>query len=275
MHRNALNRRLLVLMSLAGVLSTATLARAQQPPDDDAVVDPSEPDYVLVNLPTTLRLPARGGNFHLSHRFNENLRQDSFGDQASNLFGLDEGANIALEFRYGIVRRLQAVVQRTSVGRTIQFSAKYDAWHQRGSMPLSISGLVAVEGDDNFKEHYAPAVGAVVSRAIASRLAVYAVPVFVGNTATGGAARRNTGFVGMGVNARVLSTVYLLGEVSPRIGGFVIGDPEFALGLEKRVGLHTFGLTLANGAQSTFRQLSHGGVPRGLYLGFNLSRKFF
>jgi len=114
-----------------------------------------------------------------------------------------------------------------------------------------------------------------VSRTIANHLAVYAVPVFVANTATGGANRRNTGFIGMGVNARVLTTVYLVAEVSPRIGGFVIGDAEFALGLEKRVGGHTFGLTFANGAQSTFRQLAHGGVPRGLYLGFNLSRKFF
>ena len=275
MHRNARSQHFLVLISLVGVLIAATPARAQEPPDDDAVLDPAEPDYALINLPTTLRLPARAGNFHLSHRFNENLRQDSFGDQASNLFGLDEGANIALEFRYGVIRHLQVVVQRTSVGRTIQFSAKYDAWHQRGSMPLSISGLLSVEGDDNFREHYAPAVGAVVSRTFANRLAVYAVPVFVANTATGGAARRHTGFLGIGANVRVLSTVYLIGEVSPRIAGFVIGDPEFALGVEKRVGAHTFALTFANGAQTTFRQLSHGGVPQGLYLGFNLSRKFF
>lgn len=275
MHRNAPKWRLLVLISFAGVLLAATPTRAQEPPDDDAVVDQAEPNYVLVNLPTTLRLPARAGNFHLSHRFNENLRQESFGNQASNLFGLDEGANIALEFRYGVVRHLQAVVQRTSVGRTVQFSTKYDAWHQRGSMPLSISGLLSVEGDDNFREHYAPAVGAVVSRTLANRLALYAVPIFVANTATGGPARRNTGFVGIGVNARVLSTLYLVGEVSPRIAGFVIGDPEFALSVEKRVGGHTFALTFANGAQSTFRQLAHGGVPRGLYLGFNLSRKFF
>jgi len=274
MHRNALALRATGL-SLIGILLAVVPAHAQGQPHDDAAIDLAEPDFALVNLPTTLRLPARGGNFHLSHRFNENLRNDSFADQASSLFGLDQGANIGLEFRYGVVRHLQAIVQRTSVSRTIQFSAKYDAWHQGHSLPLSISGVVSVEGDNNFREHYAPAVGAVVSRTFAGRVAAYVAPVFVANTSTGDQSRRNTGFVGTGVNLRVLSTVYLVGEVSPRVGGLVIGDAAFSFAVEKRVGAHTFGLTLANGAATTYRQLSHGGVPQGLYLGFNLSRKFF
>src|SRR5262245_25216063 len=272
MHRNARTRTGLGLFFLLGILLTVAPAHAQEPPHDDKVLDPAEPDFVLVNLPTTLRLPARGANFHLSHRFNENLRQDSFGNQLSSLFGLDQGANIALEFRYGIVRSLQAAVLRTNLSRTIEFSAKYDTWHQRGSMPVSISALVSVEGDDNFREHYSPAVGAVISRTVAKRIAAYANPVFVANTSVGGALHRNTGFIGIGGSARVLSTTYLIGEISPRIAGLAIGDPAFALALEKRVGRHTFALTLANGAQSTFRQLSHGGVPHGLYLGFNLGR---
>jgi Membrane bound beta barrel domain (DUF5777) len=257
------------------VLAAAAPAHAQTIADDDAMLDVAEPDFTLVNLPTTLRLPVGGGNFHLSHHFNENLRQDSLADQASNLFGLDQGANIALEFRFGVMRHLQAVAQRTSLNRAIQFSAKYDAWHQHGSMPMSISGLAAVEGDNNFRRNYAPAFGVIVSRTIAERLALYATPVFVANTATGGPVRRNTGFVGVGANLRLRSTTYLIGEVSPRTGGLTIGDPEFALAIEKRVGGHVFSLTFANGAETTYRQLAHGGVPEGLYLGFNLSRKFF
>jgi len=274
MHRNVRIQLVTILVSLIGIVLPAAPARAQET-HDDATLDLAEPDFVLVNLPTTLRLPAHGGNFHLSHRFNENLRQDSFGDQARNLFGLDEGANIGLEFRYAIVRHLQLVVQRTSLSRTIQFSARYDAWHQRRSMPVSVSGLVSVEGDDNFGEHYAPAFGAVVSRTIADRVAIYGTPVFVANTSTGGASRRNTGFIGIGANVRVLPTVYLAAEAAPRIAGFAVGDAAFALAVEKRVGAHSFALTFANGAATTFRQLSHGGVPQGLYLGFNLSRKFF
>jgi len=278
MHRNARPWGIVALLSLVGSLVAVSPARAQESSQDDATLDVTEPDYALVNLPTTLRLPVRGSNFHLSHRFNENLRRDSFGDVVGNLFGLDEGANIALEFRYGVVRHLQAVVERTSLGRTIQFSAKYDALHQHSSdrsTPLSVSALVSVEGDDNFGGDYAPAVGVILSRTFAERLALYGMPVFVANTGTGGGVRRNTGFVGTGVSVRVLSTVYLVGEVSPRIGGLTVGDAEFAFAIEKRVGGHTFALTFANGAATTYRQLARGGVPQGLYLGFNLNRRFF
>src|SRR4051794_22081621 len=61
---------------------------------DDAAPQPAEPDFALINLPTTLRLPLHRGNFRLTHRFQGNLRGDSFGEQASNLFGLDNGAAI-------------------------------------------------------------------------------------------------------------------------------------------------------------------------------------
>jgi len=259
---------------MSGVLSVPA-AHAQERTREEPVPDPAEPDFTLVGLPTTLRLPSRGANFHLSHRFNENLRRDSLSDVASNLFGLDEGANIALEFRYGVVRHLQAVVQRTSLGRTIQFTGQYDAWHQHGSIPVSISAFVSIEGNNNFRDSYAPAVGAVVSRTIRRRFALYATPVVVANTGTGGGDRRNTAFIGAGMRARILSGVYLAGEVSPRVGGLTIGDPAFGMAVEKRVGRHTFALTLTNGAQTTYRQLSRGGVPEGLYLGFNLTRKFF
>src|SRR5262249_38545515 len=122
MLRHALSQRLVFVVGFALSLSIgATAAYGQGSDDDAAAQDLAEPDFVLVNLPTTLRLPAHGGNFHLSHRFNENLRQDSFSDQVSNLFGLDQGANIGLEFRFGVMRHLEAVVQRTNLSRAIQF----------------------------------------------------------------------------------------------------------------------------------------------------------
>jgi len=55
-------------------------AAATQPAgeDDDEKLRPLEPDFTLVNLPTTLPLPVHAGNFHLTHRFNENLWCDRF-----------------------------------------------------------------------------------------------------------------------------------------------------------------------------------------------------
>lgn len=256
--------------------AAAAPASAAQASDDDAALDPIEPDYVVVNLPTTLRLPVRAWNFHLTHRFTGvNLRQDSFSDQASNLFGIDTGANIGFELRYGVFRHLEAIVQRTTISKTFQFSGKYDGWHQGPNRVVSVSALASIEGDDNFQESYAPALGAVVSREIGTRAAVYATPMWVHNSGGLVAPDRDTGFLGLAARVAILPTLYVVGEAAPRIGGYAIGDPEYGFGIEKRVGAHVFSLTFTNGAATTNRQIANGGVPEALYFGFNLTRKFF
>jgi Membrane bound beta barrel domain (DUF5777) len=250
--------------------------------DDHAKLRLAEPDFETVNLPTTLPLPKHGMTFHLTHRFNEDLANDSFGEQLSNLFGLDTGANIGLEFRYGVMKHLEAIVLRTSLGRTFQFTAKYDGWHQTAKMPVGISGIVSIEGDNNFhnteggaQANFAPALGAVVSRTIGDRIALYATPMWVHNTGTGSADTVDTGFIGIGGRARVHGGTYLVAEVSPRIGGLAIGDAQYAFAIEERVGAHVFSLTFSNSIGTTFRQIAHGGVADHLSLGFNLTRKFF
>ncbi len=289
-----MTRRSIAALSLSSLLTVLLCARptfaqpapsdpapppaaVQQPPasDDDAALDPIEPDFSLVNLPTTLRLPRHGGTFHLTHRFNENLANDDFSTAAENLFGLDTGANIGLEFRFGVMRHVQAIVQRTSISRDIQFSGKYDALHQSADMPISVSGIVSVEGDDNFQEHYSPALGAVVSRKFGHVVAVYATPFWVHNTTPEGTEVQDTGFIGLGARLRIRPTVFVVGEVSPRIGGFEIRDPGYGFSIEKRVGAHVFSLTFTNNPGTTFRQLALGGNPDTLNLGFNLTRKFF
>jgi len=173
---------LLWLAVLACVFVPPALAQ-QTPDDDDAKVQPAEPDYRLINLPTNLRLPFRGMNFGLTHRFAGNLRNGSFGHQLDNLFGLDEGAIMSLEFRYGVAKHVQAIVLRTNFDKTIQFSGKWDPIRQGPDHPLSISAIVSVEGSDNFRIRYSPAFGAVVSHTINQRLALYATPIWVHNTA--------------------------------------------------------------------------------------------
>jgi hypothetical protein len=260
---------------------------AAQPPapsddDDHAKLRPLEPDFVTINLPTTLPLPARGMSFHLTHRFNEDLRNDSFDTQLSNVFGLDNGANIGLEFRYGVTKHLEAIVQRTSIGKTIQFSGKYDAWHQTASMPVAISAIVSIEGDNNFhntnggnRANFAPALGGVISRTVGNRLALYATPMWVHNTSTGSTTNSDTGFLGLGGRVKLSRSAFFVLEGSPRLGGLVIGDALYAFAIETRVGAHVFSLTFQNGPGTTYRQIAHGGVPEHLTLGFNLTRKFY
>ena len=284
-----------IVFSAAALLTVWTSAAAQetQPPagtsqneptsqsdvapadDDDSVPVLAEPDFRVLNLPSTLRLPRHGSNFQLTHRFNGNLRRGSLGGHAGNLFGLDQGAAVGFEYRFGIARHLQAAVYRTAVDKVFQFYTKYDAVRQGDSLPVSLSALVSVEGSDNFQERYSPALGVVVSRMAGDRLAVYATPIWVHNTAALLNIDRDTFFVGIGGRVRVSSTVYVVAEVAPRASGYSPDKPAYGFGVEKRAGGHLFQINFNNGQGTTFGQLARGGFPNSLYLGFNLARKFF
>jgi hypothetical protein len=247
----------------------------QAPPEDDAVLRPAEPEYRLINLPTTAVLPRHGGSFALTHRFAGNLRIGSFGDNAKNLFGLDQGATIGFEYRFGIARHLQAAIFRTNSDRTVEFHGKYDAIRQRGSSPVAISGLLSVEATDNFTDDKSPALGASISRTIGEAAAFYATPVWVHNVAPRLGVTRDTGFVGIGGRVRIRPTVYVTAEVTPRFAGYRPGPSEFGFAIEKRAGGHLFQLNFTNTPATTYGQLAHGGNPHSLFLGFNLARKFF
>src|SRR5262245_32134512 len=101
----------LALLVLAGRPALA------QSTDDDATLQPAEPDYRVINLPTTLRLPRFKSNFELTHRFNGNLRRGDFGDQASSLFGIDQGATIGFEYRFAPMRHVEVAVYRENYDR--------------------------------------------------------------------------------------------------------------------------------------------------------------
>jgi hypothetical protein len=243
--------------------------------EDDAAPVAAEPDFRVLNLPSTLRLPRHASNFQLTHRFNGNLRRGTLGGNAGNLFGLDQGAAVGFEYRFGIARGIQAAVYRTAIDKAFQFHGKWDAVRQHGARPVSLSALVSIEGTDNFQERYSPALGVVVSRLAGDRLAVYATPMWVHNTAALLDVDRDTVFVGIGGRARISARVYVVAEVAPRLGGYRPDTAAYGFGLETRAGGHLFQLNFNNGQGTTFGQLARGGSPNSLYLGFNLARKFF
>jgi hypothetical protein len=261
--------------------------------DDDAVLSPVEPDFVVVNLPTGMRLPLFKGNFRLTHRFAGNLRRGTFSQQASNLFGIDQGAIIGFEYRMAVARHVQASFYRSSFDKTIQLHGKYDVVRQRRSMPVSISALASIEGTDNFQEKYAPSVGVVISRFVGTRVAAYLTPIWTNNTAASldaiahdhdGEApaaeereqvHRSTTFVGVGGRLRVGGSTYLAAEIVPRVSGYAPDEPAYGVSIEKRVGSHMFSLTFTNSFGTTFAQVARGGAANTLFLGFNLGRKFY
>jgi hypothetical protein len=202
--------------------------------DEDADLVLAEPDFRVLNLPSTLPLPRHGSSFQMTHRFNGNLRQGSFNENSSNLFGLDRGAAAGFEYRFGVARHLQAAVYRTAIDKTFQVHGKYDAVRQGKALPVSLSALASVEGTDNFQEHHSPAVGVAVSRMVADRLALYATPVWVHDTAAFLGLDRDTFFVGVGARVRVSATVYVVGEAAPRASGYRPETAAYGFAIEKR-----------------------------------------
>ena len=73
-------------------------ATARREETDDAVLDRSQPDFTLVNLPTSLRLPKYKSAFRVTHRFTRPLGQGDFGSLLEDFFGFDSGALIGLEY---------------------------------------------------------------------------------------------------------------------------------------------------------------------------------
>jgi len=253
----------------------STAARPQGIEDDDAVLNPAVPDVVVVNLPTGMPMPRFKGNFRLTHRFAGNLRRGGFGNQLGNLFGLDQGAIIGFEYRVALIRHVQAAFYRSSFNKTIQLHGAYEALRQRRAGPVSVSALVSIEGANNFRDNYAPAVGLVVSRTVGTRGAAYFTPIWADNTAASLNVDRSTTFVGIGGRVRVRGSVYLAAEVAPRVAGYTPDRAAYGISIEKRAGGHMFSLTFTNSFGTTFAQVARGGAANTLYLGFNLGRKFF
>jgi Membrane bound beta barrel domain (DUF5777) len=257
-------------------LTCATAALAQD--EDDAVLKPAEPDFTVVSLPTSLRLPLFKSAFRVTHRFGRPLGDGDFGDLASDLFGLDNGATIGLEYRFGIVPNGQIGIHRSSNGKTLEIFGQYGVLRQARRSPLDVSAWVSIEGTDNLKQNHSPSLGAIISRRFGEVAAVYVEPMWVNNTnpLPGELVDHNdTAIVGLAARVRIRPTVYLVGELAPRDGAFAI---------EKRVGGHVFQLNFSDSWSTTMGQIARGGFshqnPDGStatdwFLGFNISRKFY
>ena len=252
---------------------------AQAPADDpDLDMNFAQPDFTLVALPTTLRLPRFKSAFRVTHLFSRPLGQGDFGNLVEDLFGLDSGAVIGLEYRFGLMRGTQVGIHRTS-DRTIEFFGQHEVVGQGDAFPITVSALATIDGTNNFRDSYTPALGVVLSRTIGEHAAFYLQPVWVNNSnelPSELTDDNDTVLIGLGTRVRIRPTVYLVLEGAPRVSGHDPGATQVGFGLEKRAGGHMFQLTITNGFGTTFGQIARGGRNNDdWHLGFAISRKFF
>jgi len=278
----------LLMLWLGLAVAAAVPAMAQAPPatppaagaqQDDPDLDPNkaQPDFGLATLATNLRLPKHKMVFRMSHRFARPLGQGDFNDLLADFFGLDSGALIGLELRYGLIRGGQVGIYRTS-DRTIQFFGQYELAAQK-TFPVGISALATAEGTDNFSDSYSPGLAAVISREVGDRAALYIQPAWINNTnpqPTELVDDNNTTVLGLGTRLRIRKSTYLVLEASPRVSGYAPNVTLISFGIEQQAGGHMFQLNFSNGVGTTLANVARGGSSYDdWYIGFNLSRKFY
>jgi uncharacterized beta barrel domain-containing protein DUF5777 len=254
---------------------------------------PAQIDLNLINLPTTMSIARHHSYFRLTHRFASDLRRGDFGDQAADLFSLDKGAIIGLEYRFGITSNIQAGIHRSMLSKTIEMFGRWDALRQNGSMPVALSLTLSTEGLNNYHKNYQQAVAITASRTFGDRLALYTTPAFVSDTHAVDiisgheghdhdlgldedehAGHSDTWFMGFGGRLRFSGTGYVTGEYTPRLHGYDPNAATWGVAVEKRTGGHTLQLNFTNNFGTTFGQLARGGNPHDIYLGFNITRRF-
>ena len=279
-----------ILCTLIVSLLAATAGYAQNIDDgDDKALKLAEPDFTLISLPTSLRLPVHGSAFRIAHRFTRPLSCDLCPNSVwADFLGMDSGARIGLEYRYGILPNTQIGVHRAS-DKTVEVFGEYGFLRQGKGSPIEASALLSVDfsdvGRSNVDSQSQPTLGAIVSRRIGEKAALYVEPIWVHNSNLFDSSTpdNDTFFVGLGGRVRVLDTVYLVGEYAPRTG-YAPGVNHGSFAIEKRLGGHVFQVNFSDSFATTYGQIARGGTrsPRtdggsgtDWYLGFNISRKFY
>ena len=272
---------------MTGVL---TVVPASGPPPSagpdrvrDLAVDLVEPDFNLATLQTTLRLSHRRFAFRLTHRFSRPLDGGpGYGNFVEDFFGFDSAAFIGLELRYGIAPGAQIGIYRNN-NRNMQVFGRYNFLWQGDEHGIGLDAYVSVEGTNNLRDEHSPALGAVLSKRLGARAAVYIEPIWVGNS-NKALIHPEPGFVsadddslllGLGTRIRASNTVYLVAEYVPRASGFSSGDDHISVGIEKRMGGHLFQVNLSNGLGNTPAQVAGGADRNDWFIGFNITRKFY
>ena len=214
----------------------------------------------LVALPTSLRLPTFSSAFRVTHRFTRPLGDGDFGDLAADLFGIDSGAVIGLDTGSGSSRTDRSAFTGRATGRSSS-SRSTVVLRQGQGLPSTCRSSPRIDGTNNFKDSYSPAIGAIVSRSFGDIAAVYLEPIWVNNSnelPKELTDHNDTFLVGIGARVRIRPTVYVVGEVVPR-SGYKPGVNHGSFAIEKRAGGHTFQLNFSNAIGTTMGQIARGG----------------
>ena len=203
----------------------------------------------------------------MTHRWRPLARASA---SAGDLFRIDSPAQVGLSI--GLASwPAQAGIYRTS-DRDDRLFGQYDAVRRATPFP-TVDIFVSVEGLNNFATSAARA-GAIVSRTVGDRAAMYVQPILVWQSNVferDSGADDDTLLVATSARLRVTPGVYVFASWMPRAAGYRPGSSMKIFGMEKRLGGHSFQLNVSNSIGSTIGQIARGaGGNDDWYLGHHL-----
>lgn len=278
--------------------AAAPIAAQETPPAEQA---PPPEGSTIVNLPSA-DVPRAGTlTLLITHRFSQSVPDSN----SHSLFSFDSAADIKIALAYSPLPNLDVSLERDparcfcgSSGATsaatqrgleiYELAAKY-RFLSRGPARLSLrigEDWRTAEGLEDRSGFFAQAILAL---SVGSRFRITAVPTYVSRTShslLGEVARPHTRVfnVPFGVSVGVTRSVFLHGELVPRISRVDARGTGWIASLEKTVLRHRFAFTVGNLRATTVDQYVGSEFRRAsafpsfnahdYFLGFNLTRQW-
>lgn len=227
----------------------------------------------LVNVATPYPVPARTLEVIFLHRFHLPVQDGS----ASDLWGLDSGADVGLGLAYGLTPRLDVALLRSSFQEDFELAGKFRVLEQAERIPLTLSlraGVNRVERD-GIEDPNRPFAQVLAARRFGNRLSLFASPSWVRDTPR----LRNAFNVPVGLTLELNKGRVLELEVIPENRDLDESETAWHLAVSQKVGGHIFEVILGNSRAFTVDQYLGGDSAAGfeaedVRLGFNLIRDF-
>ncbi|HSP35444.1 MAG TPA: DUF5777 family beta-barrel protein [Thermoanaerobaculia bacterium] len=251
-----------------------------------APVRPAPVGALILTLPSSHVADAGTWEVRFSHRFNQNVDQNT----VHSLFGLDSGANVGIGLSYVPFRDLEIALLRNTALETYEASGKYEIVQQAKAIPFTAALRAGVDWRNSagLADRSSLFAQAIVSRQF-GRLDLYVLPTYVTNAgrvasgSTSAALFKHAINVPAGAALQLGGGFSLAAEVIPKnrdLPSSLASNVGWSAGVKHAIGGHYFEVLLTNTnamsvdqyATSTF---NGGGLrTRDRRLGFNIERRW-
>ena len=267
---------------LAGPAPAQEEAPAEEPvpPAEEPAAEPTEktaePDPLgtrLIDTATPFPVGARMWELLFTHRFQQTVQDGSSHD----LWGLDGAADVGIGMTFGLTRRLDLGLYRSSFQEDYEVFGKLLLFEQKRRVPLSVAVRAGVDRleREGVADPTRPFAQLIVVRRFGRGVNLLVAPSWVGETTRLSDAMN----VPVGLTVPLPHGRLLELEVVPANRDLDDSVTAWHVGFSHDVGRHIFEVVLGNSRATTVDQMLGSDFPPGfaeddVRLGFNLIRLF-